>query len=42
MQCTDVSEEFLLVTHHEMGHVYYFMEYRDQPVHFRDGPNAGA
>lgn len=27
---------------HEMGHVYYFLQYKDQPSVYRDGANPGA
>lgn len=31
----------LITVHHEMGHVQYFLQYKDQPVSFRDGANPG-
>ena len=40
-QCTEVSQEWLFTTHHEMGHIQYFLQYKDQPVWFRNGANAG-
>ncbi|KAK2143387.1 hypothetical protein LSH36_845g01017 [Paralvinella palmiformis] len=40
-QCTRVNTEWLITTHHEMGHIEYFMEYKHQPVQFRDGANPG-
>ncbi|XP_014676342.1 PREDICTED: angiotensin-converting enzyme-like, partial [Priapulus caudatus] len=40
-QCTDITMSWLSTTHHEMGHVEYFLEYKDQPVKFRDGANPG-
>ncbi|WAR05486.1 ACE-like protein, partial [Mya arenaria] len=39
--CTEVNMENLLVIHHEMGHVQYFLQYRNQPVVFREGANPG-
>lgn len=33
--------EELLVVHHEMGHIQYFMQYKDQPMAFREGANPG-
>lgn len=27
--------------HHEMGHVEYYLQYKDQPVSFRRGANPG-
>uniref|UniRef100_A0A673VUI6 Angiotensin-converting enzyme n=1 Tax=Suricata suricatta TaxID=37032 RepID=A0A673VUI6_SURSU len=40
-QCTTVNMEDLVVAHHEMGHVQYFMQYKDLPVTFREGANPG-
>uniref|UniRef100_A0A5F8GM13 Angiotensin-converting enzyme n=1 Tax=Monodelphis domestica TaxID=13616 RepID=A0A5F8GM13_MONDO len=40
-QCTVVNMEDLIVIHHEMGHVQYFMQYKDQPLTFREGANPG-
>lgn len=31
----------LITVHHEMGHVQYFLQYKEQPVPFRDGANPG-
>lgn len=31
----------LIVTHHEMGHIQYFLQYADQPYVFREGANPG-
>ena len=31
----------LITVHHEMGHVQYFLQYKDQPLSFRDGANPG-
>ncbi|CAL1532569.1 unnamed protein product [Lymnaea stagnalis] len=39
--CTDITQEDLMTIHHEMGHIEYFMAYKDQPVVFRDGANPG-
>ncbi|KAK3605969.1 hypothetical protein CHS0354_019648 [Potamilus streckersoni] len=39
--CTDITMEDLTTIHHEMGHIQYFMEYRNQPMPFRDGANPG-
>ena len=33
-------DDFITV-HHEMGHVEYFLQYKDQPVVYRDGANPG-
>ncbi len=31
----------LITVHHEMGHIQYFLQYKDQPIAFRDGANPG-
>jgi hypothetical protein len=33
--------EELVVVHHEMGHIQYFMQYKDLPVAFQEGANPG-
>lgn len=33
--------EQLFTVHHEMGHVEYYLQYKDQPVSFRGGANPG-
>jgi len=40
-QCTEVDMGWLMTTHHEMGHIEYFLQYKEQPVQFRDGANPG-
>uniref|UniRef100_A0A803W0Y4 Angiotensin-converting enzyme n=1 Tax=Ficedula albicollis TaxID=59894 RepID=A0A803W0Y4_FICAL len=40
-QCTVVNMDDLITVHHEMGHVQYFLQYKEQPVSFRDGANPG-
>lgn len=40
-QCTVVDMDDLITVHHEMGHVQYFLQYKDQPISFRDGANPG-
>ncbi|EDM06349.1 angiotensin I converting enzyme (peptidyl-dipeptidase A) 1, isoform CRA_b [Rattus norvegicus] len=40
-QCTSVNMEELVIAHHEMGHIQYFMQYKDLPVTFREGANPG-
>uniref|UniRef100_A0A8C6R1G7 Angiotensin-converting enzyme n=1 Tax=Nannospalax galili TaxID=1026970 RepID=A0A8C6R1G7_NANGA len=40
-QCTSVNMEELVIAHHEMGHIQYFMQYKDLPVSFREGANPG-
>jgi hypothetical protein len=39
--CTAVNMEDLITIHHEMGHIQYFLQYKDKPVPFRDGANPG-
>ena len=38
--CTSVDEENFYTIHHEMGHVEYYMAYKDLPALFRDGANS--
>ncbi|KAF2896393.1 hypothetical protein ILUMI_09782 [Ignelater luminosus] len=40
-QCTTIDEKSLKTAHHEMGHIQYYMQYKDQPYIFRDGANPG-
>lgn len=40
-QCTRLHIFDLRVVHHEMGHVEYFMLYKDQPALFRASANDG-
>ncbi|XP_072926854.1 angiotensin-converting enzyme isoform X1 [Hemitrygon akajei] len=40
-QCTTVTMEQLFTVHHEMGHIEYYLQYKDQPVTFRSGANPG-
>ncbi|XP_008557296.3 angiotensin-converting enzyme [Microplitis demolitor] len=35
-QCTKVTMEDLLSTHHEMAHIQYYLQYKDQPYIFRN------
>lgn len=39
--CTEVNMEDLITVHHEMGHIEYFMAYKNQPHVFRDSANPG-
>ena len=36
-----MTQDYLVTTHHEMGHIQYFLQYKQQPVEFRDGANPG-
>ncbi|XP_050407171.1 angiotensin-converting enzyme [Patella vulgata] len=40
-QCTEINMEDLITVHHEMGHIEYYLQYKDQPVVFRGGANPG-
>ncbi|XP_014260341.1 angiotensin-converting enzyme-like [Cimex lectularius] len=40
-QCTTVDKHQFLVVHHEMGHIQYFLQYKDQPYVYREGANSG-
>ena len=40
-QCTDITMEWLITTHHEMGHIQYYLQYKDLPVLYRRGANPG-
>lgn len=39
--CTVVNQEDFVTVHHEMGHIQYYILYKDQPIAFRDGANPG-
>lgn len=39
--CTEITYDDLLIVHHEMGHVQYYIQYKDQPIVFREGANPG-
>lgn len=39
--CTDVTHKDFITAHHEMAHIQYFLNYRDNPKVFRDGANPG-
>jgi peptidyl-dipeptidase A len=36
----ETTDDFVTV-HHELGHIYYFLAYRSQPLWFRNGANDG-
>jgi len=40
-QCTFVNMEDLITVHHEMGHIQYYLQYKDQPYAYRSGANPG-
>ncbi|XP_067013279.2 angiotensin-converting enzyme [Anabrus simplex] len=37
--CTNVKMEDFIIIHHEMGHIQYYQQYKDQPYVFRKGAN---
>ncbi len=39
--CMTPTEEDLFTIYHELGHVYYYLSYANQPYLFRDGANDG-
>jgi peptidyl-dipeptidase A len=40
-QCIDASQEELMTVYHELGHVYYYLSYKDQPYLFQSGAHDG-
>ena len=40
-QCTTVTHNYLVTTHHELGHIQYYLQYWDQPNVYRTGANPG-
>ena len=38
--CANVSQTDFSTIHHEMGHIEYFMAYKDQPAIYRTGANS--
>lgn len=38
--CTVVNDETFSTVHHEMGHIEYYMAYKDQKTIFRTGANS--
>jgi peptidyl-dipeptidase A len=39
--CTKVNMEDFVTIHHEMGHIQYYIQYKDQPYALRSGANPG-
>ena len=33
--------DWLITTHHEMGHIQYYLQYKELPVLYRRGANPG-
>jgi len=40
-QCTRVTQEDFITVNHEMGHVQYFLQYKDKSYLYRNGANPG-
>nr|CAD7590024.1 unnamed protein product [Timema genevievae] len=39
--CTKINMEDFVTIHHEMGHIQYYIQYKDQPDTLRSGANPG-
>ena len=39
--CIEPTQEHLFTIYHELGHIYYFLAYRDQPIIFQSGAHDG-
>lgn len=39
--CTKINMKDFITIHHEMGHIQYYLQYRDQPLAMRGGANPG-
>lgn len=39
--CTKITQSDYETVHHEMGHIEYYLLYKDQPLPFRTGANPG-
>jgi len=39
--CTQVRQEDFQTIHHEMGHIQYYIQYKDQPYALRSGASPG-
>ncbi len=40
-QCIEPTQEHLMTIYHELGHVFYYLSYKDQPYLFQSGANDG-
>ncbi|KAJ9598396.1 hypothetical protein L9F63_010918, partial [Diploptera punctata] len=38
-QCTRINMDDLFTAHHEMGHIQYFLQYKHQPIAYKEGAN---
>ena len=39
--CIDPTEEDLITIYHELGHIYYYVYYKNQPLVFQSGAHDG-
>ena len=39
--CTLINMGDFVTIHHELGHIYYYLLYWDQPKEYREGANQG-
>jgi peptidyl-dipeptidase A len=40
-QCIEPTQDELMTVYHELGHVFYYLSYKDQPYLFQGGANDG-
>jgi peptidyl-dipeptidase A len=40
-QCIEPNQEHLMTVYHELGHIFYYISYRDQPYLFQSGAHDG-
>jgi len=40
-QCVEITEEHLSTLHHELGHIYYYLMYKNLPSVFKGGAHDG-
>ncbi|CAG7728788.1 unnamed protein product, partial [Allacma fusca] len=39
--CTELTHEDFITAHHELGHIQYYMQYKELPITYRSGANPG-
>ena len=40
--CTSINQDDFVTVHHEMGHIAYYQQYKEQPFAYREAPNPGT
>jgi peptidyl-dipeptidase A len=40
-QCIEPTQDHLMTVYHELGHVFYYLSYKDQPLLFQSGAHDG-